>query len=236
MNTVTAAPPRFSTERAFFTGMALLCAVIAFHGFAPSFFLADRPFPFPALVLVHGIAFSAWIALFVAQVALIAADRRDIHRKLGLFGMMLAAAMVVLATLAAVGALRAGHAPIAGLDPRSFFAIPMHDMLTFAVLVTAGLLQRRNLPAHKRLMLLATISTLAAALARMPGIGGAYGPPGFYGAQDLMIVACIVYDFLTRGRPHKAFVLGGLFVVLTQGLFLAIAGTPAWLAFADLFK
>ena len=52
------------------------------------------------------------------------------------------------------------------------------------------------------------------------------------GLTDLFIIACMVYDRLTRGRVHPAFFWGGLFVVVSQPLRLLIGGTGAWPAFA----
>jgi hypothetical protein len=45
-------------------------------------------------------------------------------------------------------------------------------------------------------------------------------------------VACIVYDRRTLGRVHPATVWGGLAIVISQPLRLAISGTGVWLGFA----
>jgi hypothetical protein len=48
----------------------------------------------------------------------------------------------------------------------------------------------------------------------------------------MLIVVAIVYDWRTRGRPHKAYVYGGLLVVLQIILVVPIAGTQAWMSIA----
>ena len=49
---------------------------------------------------------------------------------------------------------------------------------------------------------------------------------------DLFIVACIVYDLATLRRVHPATLWGGLAIVVSQPLRLALSGTAVWLGFA----
>ena len=225
----------FPRDRMFYSGMALVAAAIVVIGFSSTFFLRSASLPpLPQLLIVHGIVFSSWFALFIVQTSLIAANRRDIHRKLGVVGACLAAAMVVLMVVASVQSLRLGHTPLKGLDPRSFFAIPARDIVTFSILVSAAIFLRRHPESHKRLMILATIDIVDAAIARFPiDAIAAYGPPAFFGIQDTLIVAALIYDFSTRGRVHPAYKWGAALIILSQALCLAISGTLPWLAFAD---
>ena len=48
--------------------------------------------------------------------------------------------------------------------------IPLSDMLFFGGFVAAALLLRANREAHKRLMLMAYVSVIVAAVARFPGV------------------------------------------------------------------
>jgi hypothetical protein len=82
-------------------------------------------------------------------------------------------------------------------------------------------------------MLLATISILPAATARLPfAFIQQAGPIAFFGLADLFIVACVLYDFAERGRVHHATLWAGLFVMVSQPLRLVIGNTDAWLSFA----
>ena len=58
------------------------------------------------------------------------------------------------------------------------------------------------------------------------------GPLAFLGLTDLFVVACFVYDWIGRGRVHRAFLWGGLFIIVSQPVRFLIGGTAAWLAFA----
>jgi hypothetical protein len=50
--------------------------------------------------------------------------------------------------------------------------------------------------------------------------------------SDLFILPVLIYDFITRGRPHRATMLATLLIVGSQPLRLIIGGTHAWLTFA----
>ncbi len=221
-------------ERWFFVGMGVAAAITVFAGFAPTYYLKDvlgGP-PLTPLRHVHGFLFTSWIVLFIIQTSLVAARRTDVHRRLGVAGGLLAGMMVAVGTSLAVEVVRRGAAPPGAPSPLEFFAIPTGDMLVFSSLVGLGLYFRRRPDTHKRLMLLATIGLLDAAIARLPFVVGT-GPLVFFGLTDLFVVACWLYDLKVRGRVHPAFLWGGLFLIASQPLRLAIGSTDAWHAFAQ---
>src|SRR5579864_7100908 len=122
-------------DKVFFSGMALLILATVFVGFARTYYLAGvfrAPLP-NLLIHVHGVVFSAWILLLVAQISLVAAGRIDLHRRLGLLGFGLACLMVILGLLAATDNL-VRHSG-AGSGAKAFYAVPVADMLVFATLV-----------------------------------------------------------------------------------------------------
>jgi hypothetical protein len=219
----------------FFGGMAAVIIALVFAGFARTFYLS-ADFHGPSLTplrIAHGIAFSAWVLLFALQTSLVAAGRTDLHRRIGIGGAVLAGIMVILGTTLAIASARQGHAPD-HLDPRVFLAVPLFDMLAFPALVGAALYFRSRPDAHKRLMFLATASLTAAAVARLPISLAAAGPLFYFGVVDLLAIAGVVYDAARRRAVHPAFVWGGLFLLGSQVLRLAVSRTPAWLAFAGM--
>ena len=225
----------------FFGAMGMIVALLVFLGFAPTFFLAAQyaaP-PLSTLRIAHGILFTSWIVLYNVQVLLIASDRVRTHRALGVVGAVMATAMVPLGVAMAIRAVQEGHAP-PGIPPLAFLAIPLFDMLVFAPLVASGIYFRRKPDTHKRFMLLATLSLLGAAVARMsrmvpiPPAVVATGPLFYFGVGDVLLIALAAYDLLTRGRVHAVTLWGGAFIIASQVARLAISGTRGWLAFATL--
>ena len=236
-----AAPRVGSHDRVFYGSVAVSMALMAIAGFAPTFYLrlfTGGPMttfgsgrPFTPLIYVHGVLFTAWVALFIVQTALISTRRVALHRRLGVGGALLAAAMIVVATMTALAAAKRGPGP-AGIPSLAFLAIPLFDMLMFTTFITAALALRRNKEAHKRLMLLAYVSIMGAPAARLPG-ALPLGPFAFYGIAFVFLAAGIVYDLVSRRRVHSAYIWGGVLLVASVPLRLAISGTAAWTAFAQ---
>lgn len=223
----------YRNDRLFYMGMSLVIVATVFIGFAPTYYLKSyyHAAPLTPLVHIHGLVFTSWILLFVTQTVLIAGRRIAIHRRLGMVGAVLAALLVVVGLTTAIVSARRNF--VAGNEGAlRFLAIPFGDMLVFAILATAGIYYRRRGEAHKRLMLLATISILDAAIARWPLAIMSAGPIAFFGLTDLLILAGVVYDLLVHRRVHSAYLWGGLLILASQPLRLAIAGTSLWLAFA----
>lgn len=222
-------------ERIFYSGMAVLIVITVFSGFARTFYL--RPYfqtqPLIPLLIIHGTIFTSWLALLLTQTTLVATKRIQVHRRLGIAGGVLAVLMLLIGTITAIIRAKVIDIPPGSPPPLTFLTIPLGDMLVFGILVGAAFYFRRKLDTHKRLMLLATIGILPAAVARLPFdfiVNG--GPLVFFGLSDLFIIPCLLFDIITRGRPHRATVLAGLLIVGSQPLRLGIGGTQAWLTFA----
>ncbi len=222
---------RLRRGRLFFSGMAVAFAVVVFVGFAPSYFLKtlfDQP-PLPWLVHLHGALFSAWILLLLVQTTLVAVKRTDLHRLLGVGGGMLAVAMIPVGYFVAISSARR----FAAVDPGAlrFLIVPMGALIVFPVVVGAALLLRHRPDFHKRLILIATIELMNAAVDRLPGVFAA-GLTPFYPGTDLFLLALVAYDGVMLRRIHSATLWGGLFLVSMQVLRVQLIGTSVWLAVA----
>ncbi len=146
---------------------------------------------------------------------------------------MIATLMVIIGTTTAIIRARIIDVPPGSPSPLVFLTIPLGDMLVFAIIVGAAFYYRRRPEAHKRLMLLATIAILPAAVVRLPfAFIQQFGPLAFFGLSDLFIVPILLYDLATRGRPHRATVLAGSLIVISHPLRLLIGNTKAWLVLA----
>jgi hypothetical protein len=227
-------------DRVFYGGMALALGLTVFAGFAPTYYLrllsgpttTTSGGPFTVAVHLHGALFTAWVLLFMVQTALVASRRVNVHRKLGAVGAALAGAMVIVGVSLAIRTTASGLGP-PGIDPLAFMAIPMFDMVVFSLLVGTALLRRRDRETHKRLMLLGYISLVTAAIARLPGVLP-LGPLAFFGLSYLFVIAAIAYDYLSRGRVHKAYVWGSVLIAVSVPVRLAVSGTGAWRSFAEM--
>jgi hypothetical protein len=219
-------------DRRFFTGMALAAAAVVFAGFAPTYFL-KRWFgtpPLPIFLHIHGLLMTTWLILLLVQTRLVAMKRTDLHRRLGIAGAILAAAIVVMSVVTSIMALRIPIG-LAVFDPTAVI-VSLANMVLFAGIIGVALLLRRNPDAHKRLIFIATASLLTAPLGRLIGsrIFVLLGPtlliPVAVGSACYAFVAAmIVYDLKTRRRVHPALVWGGLALPLTLVLVEAVRYT-----------
>lgn len=237
-----ATSPRTSakSDRVFYSTMAIVMALTVLIGFGPTYYVkafSDTPMstlsggPITLLVQTHGVLFTAWVLLFIVQTALVAQHKVAMHRRIGIAGALLAASMLVVGTLTALKMAARGSAP-AGIDPLSFSMIPLSDMFFFGAFVAAALHMRANKEAHKRLMLLAYVSIIVAAVARLPGVLP-LGPFAFFGFAFVFILIGIIYDIFSRHRVHPVYLWGGGVLFLSVPLRLVMSRTDAWKSFAQ---
>jgi len=206
-------------ENLFFSGMAVLILATVFVGFARSYYLAGVfKAPLPSVVIhIHGAVFSSWILLLLAQTSLVAAGRVDLHRRLGLLGFGLACLLVIVGLLAATDSLaRHFAAGGSGLGARAFYAIPITDMLIFSTLIYFAFRQRFNPAAHKRLILIATITLLDAAFGRWPI------PVAWWDLRlaqlccYALLLLLVAYDLWSTGRVQRATLFASPFLIVLQ--------------------
>src|SRR6476660_7333404 len=118
-------------DTVFFRTVAIAACFVIFAGFARTYYLKawTRTPALPPLVHVHAVLFTAWILFFLVQTKLVASNRVDLHRKLGVFGTLLAIAMIVEGSVAAIGSVRRGfmgvfpNQPTGFVDPIAFFSL-----------------------------------------------------------------------------------------------------------------
>ena len=237
--------------RWFYVGMAGACALIAFGGFAPTYWLQLAPGTFigSPLLHLHAALFSAWTLFFLLQTIFAAQGRIDRHRAWGLLGVSLATAMVFVGFAAADEVLTKRLAAGLGDKARAFHIASTSIITLFGVFVFAAIAYVRRPEAHKRLMLLATITVIAPAIARVffavnvgiaAGLRPGLGPPRTVESilmaafvADALILAGVIHDIRTRGRPHPAYVIGGVVIIAVQLLRVPVSTTQWWYAIVD---
>ena len=196
------------SERYFYSIAAVIMLLIAFVGFQP-FYLGGEgmggrkiaPELFP-LVLVHGLAMSAWLILFLVQSLLILARNRRLHMKLGWSAIVVALAVAISGFMVSVQSVRpVPELPFWGMTYRQFLLVMLAEVTLFTVFVLAGVLSRKRPEIHRAMLLLASLSILAGATVRMPilfpifgtaGWAGIFGPIFTLGAVFLLVRSIMI--------------------------------------------
>jgi uncharacterized membrane protein YozB (DUF420 family) len=240
MATVAASPVELrSAERRFYSRMALFMVALVFIGFAPSFYMrgyvhVPRPNPtLPPTVMLHGLLFTLWMLVFVAQTQLVANRRVDVHMKLGKLSFVLALAIVPLMYLVGVWQVaRANQPPFT--DPLNWTVVPLSAIPPYAAMLWVGWTRRKEAQVHKRAMLSAALLLMHPAIGRIPL------PPflGFFALTGALSVATfiplLVWDKRRLGHVHWVSRLGvslGAAAVVLDVFFLA---TGTWSPIARL--
>jgi hypothetical protein len=230
-------------DRYFYTAVSTLFLVLVaggFHLFVPNGLGAGGRIINPAIlpiVVLHGLAITAWYVLFFAQSVLIAVRNRKVHMVLGWAAVVIAPLIGITGTLVAYRSIQTTPPNLEfwGMSYLQFFLPMLAEIAVFAGFVTAGVWTRKQPRIHKSLMLCASLSLLAGATARIPFFGAMLGFNGFLAIFRPVIVLALLLLLVryvqTRSldRP-MAIGFTVLFGVLSIASF--VAKTHAWDAMA----
>jgi len=217
-------------DRWIYVFMAVLFLATVLAGFIPDSIAkvnavqaGQRP-PFPPVLHIHAVLMGAWIMLLVAQTSLMATGWRAYHRQLGLASMVLAPAMVVTGFILVPtmyfmvwGALQSGLPPAAEAGLTETLAFQTNIALfqiragvVFPLMVGLAVAARgKDAGLHKRLMILATVTPLPAAIDRLGWLPSSL--PASPATIDLYLLLWIApmffWDLYRLGRIHRAYLI-----------------------------
>lgn len=224
--------------------MAGVFVLIAFGGFVPTYWarLAAGTFRGAPILHIHGALFFTWTLFFFVQTLLVARGHTLSHRSWGMAGIALATAMVCSVVLAAINSMRVAAGIGMADEARRFSIVSLSAAAMFAALFGTAIANVQRSEVHKRLMLVAMIPLMHAAMARvfltLFAPPDAVGPPPVFVSVppglfvDLLVVAAMVYDWRTRGCPHPVYLICSPLLVANQLLAVPFSGTATWMAVA----
>ena len=178
---------------------------------------------------------SSWLLLFFAQTFLISARRPDLHRRLGLIGVVVAIGVVLLGSTTTINAAarEVGRHSDEANARVMVLCLELIQMALFAGLVSAGIAMRRRPDFHKRLLLLATACMMPSAFSRIP-LNLTFmvsNSASILILFDLTVIVAVLIDTLRHHRLHPAFGWGGSIAIGALNLGYLIAVSPQWLRF-----
>jgi hypothetical protein len=210
--------------------LAVGAALIVVAGFARTYYLRfifHSPI-LPPLVQVHGAIMTLWCIGFIVQTWLIEARRVRIHQRLGLYMAALAAMVVVLGEILTInGVVREARLNRIGKF-HYLLGINTVNLLLFAILIDLGIVFRRKPDVHKRLMMLAAVTLLSPAVARIVLLFTHKPLPQFLAFYACLLL-CVTVDTIRQRRLHPVFAIGALMVIAAFQLSYIVVQTPAWM-------
>ena len=223
----TGALPRARSR--FHVWLGLWMVAIVLIGFWPTYFspLWRGALAIPAVVHAHGLVFFGWMAVMMAQVIVAARGNVRLHRRIGRWG--IAYGCVVIVSGLIVGPANAVIKVESGVWTRDEAArsllVNVGDMVSFAMWFGGAIWYRSRPEVHKRLMIVATVALLFAALARWTFIGSGLARAGIWLSP---IFIGMVHDWITRRRVHPVYIIGSIALFLFA-FRLLVANSEAWL-------
>jgi hypothetical protein len=220
-------------SRPFYFLMSILIAGLVIYGFSLTIGsnLIHASVPRPRILYLHAATFFAWVALFVAQTALIQTRHVRWHRRLGVTGIALGSMMPLIgvATSLAMAKFNILHGGRGAERPAAFLAIPFNDMIAFCTAFALAIRWRKKPEFHRRLMLVASCCLTAAAFARFPFI--TITEIRWYGGVDLLILLGVLHDLVIIRKVHAVYVYGLPLIAFGQvvAMTLFLHHTPAWM-------
>jgi len=207
------------TRDPFFVIFASVMVLLVVAGFTRTYYL--RPFfnteQIPTYIHIHGLVLTAWFVLFLLQSILISQRRPGTHKRFGIIGVTIATAVVAISlfTLINVYPLREmlGHdIDLAGSARMAQMTRDLFLLSAFPLFIVLAVVFRRRPQAHKRLMLLGSISLLPAAVGRIfrwPALSEIPEAPATLGVILALVIAVAVHDFAIFKRVHPVVAWGG---------------------------
>ncbi len=213
--------------------LAILWAgMIAGFGTDASRYLHSIPPP-PIIVHVHAAVFTVWMLLLTTQVLLVLRQRIEWHRKFGWFLAGWACLMAFMGPAAFIS-VAAQAAKLHGPSPRPLLSVQIGAIGGFLILLAWGIALRKNPAAHKRMMILSTVSIASPGFARFSSFLIPAAPHSatvwffyiFYG-NVLLIVLMAAWDWY-RGRLIRSFVIGAAGLLAAEYLAAALYFWKPW--------
>ena len=218
----------------FWQKMALGMALFIVFGFAQ---FAARGFvdlgAAPVWLHLHGAVMLSWLILLVVQPTLIAGGNAALHRKLGWFGLALAALVIAVGSFVALKSIAMGRVP-PFFTPPYFLALTHVGLVAFAGLVIAAIVRRCEQEWHQRLLIGSAILLMEPALGRvlpMPLIIP-WGETGVMLVQLGVAWLMVRHDRRALGAIHPATKVVIAAIVLNHLLLEVLGRTPLFAAWA----
>jgi hypothetical protein len=240
-------------DRWIYVAMALLLISLTLAGFIPDSIAkigmveTGKRLPFPPVLHLHAIAMGSWLLLLLAQTSLMATGRRAGHMQLGIVGMVLAPAVVIIGIVLAPTMYQqtwyAGHAMPGGPDADALASIAgrgniallqIQIGLVFAATVAMALRARKHdFATHKRLMVLAPIAAMPAAVDRISWLPSTLPVSPWSSEIAVLLIALpmLAWDLYRTGEVQRAYKIWLALILPTAALAILLWNSPWWQSF-----
>jgi hypothetical protein len=247
-------PRAHAIDRWIYVFTAASFIVIVLAGFIPDSLMkiemvrtGQRP-PFPLVLHLHAVLMGSFLLMLLAQTWLMATGRRELHMRMGIVGVVLAAALVVVGFILVPTMYHQVWAGAQAAPPQAteqlqgvvqfvenIMLLQIRIGILFPLFIAIGFRARgKNAGLHKRMMILATALALPAGIDRIPWLPTTI--PASPVSPDLYTLLAIspmfIWDVVRNRSIHRAY---WIWLGVSLPFAIAVHGlwdTPWWHATA----
>ena len=231
-------------ERLFYAATGAIFLVLTVIGFQHYIF-GGRHFdgtPIDAMMLAtvvaHSSAIFAWFVLFFVQSLLISTQNRRLHMKLGWSVLVIGSTIAVTGPLVAYRSIRLVPSQVIFDWPGPQFLLVMYtEIALFVVFAAIGVLNRKRPRIHRPMMLMASLSILSGATARIPLVNSVFGLHhwmAIFGPVVALGVLLLVVRWGMTRKFDREFAVGFAAFVVVTVVAGGLAQTNAWVNLAGM--
>src|SRR5262245_2075693 len=185
------------------------------------------------LDLIHGLAIAAWYVLFFTQSLLISVRSRRLHFKLGWSAVAIALAIAVTGPWVATRSVQNTPSDFHffGMHYSRFLLVMYAEIILYVGFVATAIFARKKPRTHRAAMLLASMSLLAGATARMPFLYPVFGATswiGLFGPVFCLGAMLLLARWALTRSFDRWFALGYATLVIVLVVSERVSLTQTW--------
>lgn len=230
-------------DRFFYTCCGTIFLVLTVIGFRNYMFggrLSDgspiNP-PMLAAIVAHSSAVFAWFVLFFLQSLLIATQNRRLHTKLGWSVLVIASMIALTGPIVAIRSTSLENIPVFDWPARPFLLVMLTEIALYVIFVAIGVLNRKRPRIHRPMMLLASLSLISGATARIPLVNSIFGFHkwmALFGPVVALGGFCLLVRWAITRTLEREFVVGYATLVAVTLVVSRLAITNVWVSLAGI--
>jgi hypothetical protein len=231
-------------DRLFYTAAGAIFLVLIVIGFRHYIFGGRNFMGAPlvpsmlATVVAHSSAIFAWYVLFFVQSLLIATKNRRVHLKLGWAVLAIASTIALTGPLVATRSIRIDD-PMGAFDwsGPQFLLIMYAEIALYVVFVAVGVLNRKRPRIHRPMMLMASLTILSGATARIPLVNSVFGLHTWMGLFAPVVALGALLLLVRWGVTRtfeREFAIGYAALLVVSVVVARLAETDTWVSWAGM--
>ncbi|NOS94062.1 MAG: hypothetical protein HOP30_19265 [Cyclobacteriaceae bacterium] len=228
-------------KRYFYVLLGIAAIVIVHIGFSRTYLapVLSGTFSKRKILHVHGAIFMMWLVISTVQPFLVQMKQFQWHKRIGVLGFVLAGIMTLFGLYIGISASHIKISLGEEQAAKEFLFMPITDMILFATFAALALRSVKTPEAHKRYIVLTTLSILPAATVRTFSLFTWWTNNEVVDTllalliMEITLYLALVFDWAVERKIHPVYLWGGFWLIFVHALRDYAAKSDLWMAMAD---